>query len=377
MLSAPGITEEQLLSLAYALENQSEHPLARAVVEYLSGKSIKAPEVTEFLALSGMGVSGQVEGKLCLAGSARLMRERGIEGPLLLRGEALAQDGQTPLYFAQDGRILGVISVSDSPKQDSAEAISALKRMDLLPVMLTGDNETAAKVIAGEVGIDRVVAQVLPQDKEREVRRLMETRRVAMVGDGVNDAPALKRAEVGIAIGAGTDVAVEAADVILMRGSLKDAATSVSLSRSIMRNIRQNLFWALFYNCIGIPIAAGVFYPVFGWQLSPMFAAAAMSFSSVCVVSNALRLRRFKAPFEVEDKQREQIKGEESMEKQVMISGMMCQKCVQHVQSALEALGGPVRVSLADNCAWVPAHLKDQEIKDAVSRAGYEVTDIR
>ena len=292
-----GIGRDKLLSVAASLEKLSEHPLSEAIVAEAEKESLTFLSVDKFEQIPGQGIRGEVEGQLCLAGNRRMMEANHIEGSALLaQGEALAEDGKTPLYFALNGKLIGLIAVADIVKPTSAQAIAELSNMGIEVVMLTGDNAKTAEAIRRQVGVDRVVAEVLPQDKEREIRRLQESgKKVAMVGDGINDAPALARADVGIAIGAGTDVAIESADIVLMRSDLLDVSTAVQLSRAVIRNIKQNLFWAFFYNAIGIPIAAGVFYPAFHLKMNPMLGALAMSFSSVFVVSNALRLRWFKA----------------------------------------------------------------------------------
>ena len=317
---------------------------------------------------------------------------------LFSRGEALAEDGKTPLYFARDGRLLGLIAVADVVKPTSAQAVAELSGMGIEVVMLTGDNERTAEAIRRQVGVDRVVAEVLPQDKEREIRRLQESgKKVAMVGDGINDAPALARADVGIAIGAGTDVAIESADIVLMRSDLLDVSTAVQLSRAVIRNIKQNLFWAFFYNAIGIPIAAGVFYPAFHLKMNPMLGALAMSFSSVFVVSNALRLRWFKARHAAPQEQSSsphggaeiasseqtanEEKGEATMEKVISIEGMACMHCVKHVQEALAAVPGvqEVNVDLEGKSATVSVDgsVTDEALKAAVDGAGYEALSVR
>ena len=319
-------------------------------------------------------------------------------GELFSRGETLAEDGKTPLFFARDGRLLGLIAVADVVKPTSAQAVAELSDMGIEVVMLTGDNERTAEAIRRQVGVDRVVAEVLPQDKEREIRRLQESgKKVAMVGDGINDAPALARADVGIAIGAGTDIAIESADIVLMRSDLLDVSTAVQLSRAVIRNIKQNLFWAFFYNAIGIPIAAGVFYPAFHLKMNPMLGALAMSFSSVFVVSNALRLRWFKAKHaaahtapspsdggaEITTNQMtaNEEKGETTMEKVINIEGMACMHCVKHVQEALAAVPGvqTANVDLESKTATVSVDgsVSDEALKAAVDGAGYQTVSIR
>ena len=394
-----GTGRDELLTIAASLEKRSEHPLAEAITAEAEKEQLTLLPVEEFEQVPGQGIRAAVEGKLCLAGNRRMMEANHAENSeLFLRGEALAEDGKTPLYFAREGRLLGLIAVADVVKPTSAQAVAELSGMGIEVVMLTGDNERTAEAIRRQVGVDRVVAEVLPQDKEREIRRLQESgKKVAMVGDGINDAPALARADVGIAIGAGTDVAIESADIVLMRSDLLDVSTAVQLSRAVIRNIKQNLFWAFFYNAIGIPIAAGVFYPAFHLKMNPMLGALAMSFSSVFVVSNALRLRWFKArhaaPQErsssphggAEIASSEQTaneeKGEATMEKVISIEGMACMHCVKHVQEALAAVPGvqEVNVDLEGKSATVSVDgsVTDEALKAAVDGAGYEALSVR
>ena len=364
-------------------------------------ESLTFLSVDKFEQIPGQGIRGEVEGQLCLAGNRRMMEANRIENSeLLAQGEALAEDGKTPLYFALDGKLIGLIAVADVVKPTSAQAIAELSSMGIEVVMLTGDNAKTAEAIRRQVGVDRVVAEVLPQDKEREIRRLQEGgKKVAMVGDGINDAPALARADVGIAIGAGTDVAIESADIVLMRSDLLDVSTAVQLSRAVIRNIKENLFWAFFYNAIGIPIAAGVFYPAFQLKMNPMLGALAMSFSSVFVVSNALRLRWFKAKHTeaapktvsspsdrgVEIASKEIVasneKGETNMEKVISIEGMACMHCVNHVQQALSAVPGvkEAKVDLESKSATVSVDgsVTDAALKAVVDEAGYQAVSIR
>ena len=374
-------TAEELLCVAAALEKPSEHPLAQAIVAEAEARAIPLPAVEQFEAVHGRGVTGTIQGAAFLAGNRAMLEERGIDAsPLSDRAEALAEQGKTPLYFVQDDKLIGVIAVADTVKPTSKAAIARLRSLGLNVVMLTGDNRRTASFIAREVGVTDVVAEVLPADKERQVRLLQEQgKKVAMVGDGINDAPALARADVGLAIGAGADVAIESADVVLMKSDLTDAVTAVRLSKAVIRNIRQNLFWAFIYNIIGIPLAAGVFFPVLGWQLNPMFAAAAMSLSSVCVVSNALRLRFFKGePGQAPANNTPEIKGEmKTMEKKVVIEGMMCPHCQAHVDKALNALPGvTATVDLESKTATVTGDVSDEAIKAAVTEAGYQVVSI-
>ena len=382
---APGVTEEELLCVAASLEKPSEHPLAEAIVAEAQERNIPLVPARQFAAIHGKGVRADLQGAVFLAGNRAMMEEHGVDlGAHQAAADALAENGRTPLYFAQDGKLMGVIAVADTVEPTSAAAIAAFQAMGIDVVMLTGDNQRTADAIGRELGVSTVIAEVLPQDKERVVARLQaEGRKVAMVGDGVNDAPALARADVGLAIGAGTDVAIESADIVLMKSDLMDAVTAVELSKATIRNVKQNLFWAFCYNSIGIPLAAGVFYPLLQWQLSPMFGAAAMSLSSVSVVSNALRLKLFKpkhtapaAPSTVSTPKQE--KGVSQMEKKIMIEGMMCQHCVAHVTKALTALPGEtVTVDLAGKCAVVSGPATDEELKKAVEDAGYQVTSIQ
>ena len=384
---APGVTEAELLGLAASLEKASEHPLAEAIVRYAEEAGVEVSQATEFAAEAGQGVSGMVSGRKVLAGNQKMMDAQNVilDGMDAEAGK-LSEEGRTVLYIAADQKLLGMIAVADLVKKTSAEAIREMEQMGLDVVMLTGDHEKTARAIQKQLGISRVIAQVLPQDKEREVRRLQEEgHKVAMVGDGINDAPALARADVGIAIGAGTDVAIESADIVLMKSDLLDAVTAVQLSRAVIRNIKENLFWAFCYNAIGIPLAAGVFYPLLNWQLSPMFGSAAMSFSSVFVVCNALRLKGFQPGFRKKRGGKttavsaEKKKGELTMKKTIKIEGMMCSHCTGRVDKALNALDGvTATVSLEDKAAYVTVDgaVTDEELKKAVVDAGYEVTGI-
>ena len=384
---APGVTEAELLGLAASLEKASEHPLAEAIVRYAEEAGVEVSQATEFAAEAGQGVSGMVSGRKVLAGNQKMMdAQKVILDGMDAEAGKLSEEGRTVLYIAADQKLLGMIAVADPVKKTSAEAIREMEQMGLDVVMLTGDHEKTARAIQKQLGISRVIAQVLPQDKEREVRRLQEEgHKVAMVGDGINDAPALARADVGIAIGAGTDVAIESADIVLMKSDLLDAVTAVQLSRAVIRNIKENLFWAFCYNAIGIPLAAGVFYPLLNWQLSPMFGSAAMSFSSVFVVCNALRLKGFQPGFRKKRGRKttavsaEKKKGELTMKKTIKIEGMMCSHCTGRVDKALNALDGvTATVSLEDKAAYVTVDgaVTDEELKKAVVDAGYEVTGI-
>ena len=392
VLCAANVTEEELLCAAASLEKPSGHLLADAIVKEAERRSIPLCAVSDFAAVAGGGVQAVQDGKTLYAGNDRYMESIGA-GTAALRdaAEMLAAQGKTPLYFAEDWQLLGVVAVADVVKPDSAAAIAALRRSGCEVVLLTGDNQRTAEAIARQVGVDRVIAQVLPQDKARCIEDLQKAGRlVAMVGDGVNDAPALVTADVGLAIGAGTDVAIESADVVLMRSSLMDIVDAAALSRATLRNIRQNLFWAFFYNSIGIPVAAGVLYPALGITLNPMIAAAAMSLSSVCVVSNALRLRGWKGSAPVRrgetpaNTQSEPAapaaqhnEEEPTMKKTLSIEGMMCAHCAAHVEKALNALPGvTAAVDLAGSSAVVTGDVSDEALKKAVADAGYTVTDI-
>ena len=390
---ADGRNIKELLKLAASLEQASEHPLAEAIVEKAEKERISLEKAVDFKAVEGQGVLGTVEGKTVLAGNLRMMQAQNIAtAGLETKAEELADRGRTVLYIAADQQILGLLAVADTVKKTSTQAICEMQKMGLSVVMLTGDHEKTAKAIQRELGIERVVAEVLPQDKEKEVRRLQaEGHKVAMVGDGINDAPALARADVGIAIGAGTDVAIESADIVLMKSDLLDAVSAIQLSRAVIKNIKENLFWAFCYNAIGIPLAAGVFYPLLGWQLSPMFGSAAMSFSSVFVVTNALRLKGFKPSFK---KGKQEIEPEElhiaaepvaekkekkEMKKKISIEGMMCGHCTGRVEKALNGLSGvEAQVSLEDKAAYVTltGEVSDELLRKTVEDAGYEVTGI-
>ncbi|MCI9119325.1 MAG: heavy metal translocating P-type ATPase [Flavonifractor sp.] len=377
-------TEEELLCLAASLEKPSEHPLAEAILLEAQEREIPLCPVEGFTAVSGRGIVGDIQGAHVLAGNRAMLEEAGVPlGEFLPYAEERSAQGETPLYFAKDGALLGVVSVADTPKPTSAQAVAAFKRLGIQVVMLTGDNRRTAEAVGRALGVDQVIAEVLPQDKERHVAALQaEGKRVAMVGDGINDAPALARADVGVAIGAGTDVAIESADIVLMKSDLLDAVTAVELSKKVIRNIKQNLFWAFIYNIIGIPLAAGVWYPLFHLQLSPMFASAAMSLSSVCVVSNALRLKLFKPSYvqkaELPQEPGLMIEKEvPTMEKKIVIEGMMCAHCQAHVEKALNALPGvTATVDLAAKTATVTGQAEDSALKAAVEEAGYQVVSI-
>ena len=379
-------TQEGLLLLAACVEAPSEHPLATAIVEESKKQNLSIAPVTEFEAIHGKGVKAMLADKPCLGGNRVLLEQEGITSDELAgQADALAEQGKTPLFFAIDGQLMGLIAVADTPKPTSAAAVSAFRSLGLEVVMLTGDNCRTAHAIGAQLGVDNVLAEVLPQDKEQVVSRLQDQRKVvAMIGDGINDAPALARADVGLAIGAGTDVAIESADIVLMKSDLLDAATAVELSRATLRNIKQNLFWAFFYNSIGIPLAAGVFFHSLNWQLNPTFAAAAMSLSSVCVVSNALRLRLFKSKFQsnLPGEPAQEIKGgTEIMTKTMIIEGMMCTHCTGRVEKVLSALDGvsAVEMSLEGKSATLTLSkdVDNKVLTDAVTEAGYQVVSVQ
>ena len=383
VLAAQGFSQEQLLRLAYALEYKSEHPLARAVLRYAKEKGIDAPPVEAFAALPGNGLTGVYEGRAASAGSeAFLGGQLVIPQPVRERARQLAQEGKTPLYFALDGALAGMIAVADVIKEDSRQAVEELKGMGIHVVMITGDNERTAKAIGAQAGVDEVIAGVLPDGKESAIRALQRRGSVAMVGDGINDAPALTRADIGIAIGAGTDVAIDAADIVIMKNRLRDVPAAIRLSRATLRNIHENLFWAFLYNTIGIPLAAGAFIALLGWQMNPMFGAAAMSLSSFCVVSNALRLNFFDLYSPARDHKYRFPKGKEkkTMVKTMKIEGMMCEHCQARVQKTLEALDGvqSAVVSHKEGTAVVTlsAPVDAQTLRKAVEEQGYHVVAI-
>lgn len=377
--AADGVTGRQLLEIAASIEKPSEHPLSDAIVEEANKTGIALKNVEAFTAISGKGIVAVINGCEYIAGNLALMKERKIDvGTLKNISEAFAEDGKTPLYFADARKPLGVIAVADVVKPTSREAISRFKKMGLDVVMLTGDNKRTAEAIRRQLNIDTVVAEVLPQDKESEVRRIRESgKRVAMVGDGINDAPALVRADVGIAIGAGTDIAIESADIVLMKSDLLDAVTAIQLSKATIRNIKQNLFWAFFYNTVGIPLAAGAFYSLLGWKLNPMFGAAAMSMSSVCVVSNALRLKFFKPRIMADIETN--YKGSIMMKKIIKINGMNCEHCRAKAEKALNGIDGvEAKVDLGKRQAIVNLshEVEEQAFQKALSQVGFEVASI-
>ena len=382
ILPAAGSGEEELLRLAYALEQKSEHPLARAILEKAEAFGLKAEEVTDFQALQGNGLTARWNGAVLLGGSETFIRtQTEIPAEVSAQADALAQQGKTPLFFSRDGIFAGVIAVADVIKEDSPQAVKELQNMGIQVVMLTGDNQRTANAIGAQAGVDEVIACVLPDGKQAVIRSLQQKGKVAMVGDGINDAPALTQADMGIAIGAGTDVAIDAADVVLMKSRLSDVPAAIRLSRATLRNIHENLFWAFFYNTIGIPLAAGVFIPL-GLTLNPMFGAAAMSLSSFCVVSNALRLNLFDVRNSAKDKKikakhKEAVKP---MEKTMKIEGMMCGHCEARVKKALEALPEVAQAVVSHEAGTAVVTLKaaiaDDVLKKAVEAQDYTVTAV-
>lgn len=391
VLTAQNVSSGKLLELANSMEIKSEHPLAKAVTQYAKDNNIGIVELSNFEAVAGNGLVSEYDGHTLYGGNARFVETKcKIESNIKEEAERLAKEGKTPLYFGMDDKILGIIAVADEIKDDSKKAIKELQNMGLKVVMLTGDNEKTAKAIASQVGVDEVIAGVLPDGKEKVIRKLQEDGKVLMVGDGINDAPALTRADIGMAIGAGTDIAIDAADIVLMKSSLSDVAAAIRLSRATLRNIHENLFWAFIYNIIGIPLAAGVLIPIWNIKLNPMFGAAAMSLSSFCVVSNALRLNLFKLYDSNKDKkinnkndkQNNKKKVEEkSMEKTMKIEGMMCGHCEANVKKTLEALQGVAEaiVSHTEGTAIVKlsADVADDVLKNTVEAKDYKVVDIK
>lgn len=387
-IQAFGVDKQELLKIAGALEKKSEHPLAEAVLEKAKEEQLTLPEVQEFQAVPGKGIQGKIQGILYYAGNLKFMEEQKMDiSKVQPQVQRLAEEGKTPLIFAKEQQVLGILAAADLVKPTSAQAIRELKKLGIQVIMLTGDNERTAKAIQKQLDLDTVIAEVLPQDKEREVAKLQaEGKTVAMVGDGINDAPALARADVGIAIGAGTDVAIESADIVLMKNDLLDVVTAVGLSKAVIRNIKENLFWAFFYNACGIPLAAGLLYPMFGLKLSPMFGAAAMSLSSLFVVSNALRLRFFhvlKKPEADREETVTDIEVKEDKEEKIMftmkIEGMMCPHCQAAVTKALNALEGvKAEVNLEKKEAYIEAskEVTKEALTEAVTEAGYEVLSV-
>ena len=388
IIPAAGVTEDTLLKCAYALENKSEHPLARAILEKAKEENAGIEEVTGFQALPGNGLTAILDGHTLYGGNHTFISSKvSVDGDIQKKAEKLAEAGKTPLFFGNEERLLGVIAVADVIKEDSPQAIKELQNMGIHVVMLTGDNERTAKAIGQQAGVDEVIAGVLPEGKEQVIRKLKEKGKVAMVGDGINDAPALTRADMGIAIGAGTDVAIDAADVVLMKSRLSDVPAAIRMSRATLRNIHENLFWAFFYNIIGIPLAAGVWYPLFGWKLNPMFGAAAMSLSSFCVVSNALRLNLFKMYDASKDKklkakkEKKRSKKEDKTMKKIMhIEGMMCGHCEAAVKKALEALPQVDEAVVSHEAGTAEltlnAEIADDVLKKTVEDKDYTVTSV-
>ena len=399
MVPAEGVTEESLLALAASLEKRSEHPLAKAILKYVGEQQLTVEDVSEFEALPGNGLTAVRNGVKLAGGNYAFIRtQTEVSEDLLKQSEVLAEQGKTPMFFAENGRLAGIIAVADTMKEDSRQAVSELRNMGIRVVMLTGDNERTARAIGAQAGVDDVIAGVLPDGKESVIRKLQQYGKVAMVGDGINDAPALTRADMGIAIGAGTDVAIDAADVVLMKSRLSDVAAAVRLSRATLRNIHENLFWAFFYNVIGIPLAAGVWIPILGWTLNPMFGAAAMSLSSFCVVTNALRLNLFNMHDVKKDKKlknpaiikelvdnnktnhNQENKEIGTMKKTMKIEGMMCGHCEATVKKALEGLDGVTSAEVSHEAGTavveLSADVADDVLKKTVEDKDYKVTAI-
>ena len=395
IILAEAKSEQELLALACSLEKKSEHPLARAINERALADGITAGEVDDFVALPGNGLSGIYEGSELCGGNANFIGSvAAISDEIRAKAEKLAEQGKTPLYFSRDGKLLGIVAVADVIKEDSPRAVKELQNMGIRVVMLTGDNERTAKAIGAQAGVDEVIAGVLPEGKESVIRSLKEQGKVAMVGDGINDAPALTRADIGIAIGAGTDIAIDAADVVLMKSRLSDVPAAIRLSRATLRNIHENLFWAFFYNVIGIPLAAGIWYPLFGLKLNPMFGAAAMSLSSFCVVTNALRLNLFQMYDASKDKKKKQSrphdeshadhkekKEKSAMTKTMKIEGMMCGHCEARVKKTLEGIEGVTEAVVSHEKGTAVVTLEkevaDSVLKEAVEAQDYKVVSVQ
>lgn len=383
LIPAEGIGEEELLKLAYALEKKSEHPLAKAVLQTAKERKIEAEEVSQFQALPGNGLSAVLNGEIISGGNLTFIRSQtNVLESLQKQAEKLAEQGKTPLFFSRAGRLWGIIAVADVIKEDSPQAVRELQNMGIHVVMLTGDNERTARAIGTQAGVDEVIAGVLPDGKENVIRSLKRKGKVVMVGDGINDAPALTRADIGIAIGAGTDIAIDAADVVLMKSRLSDVPAAIRLSRATLRNIHENLFWAFFYNVVGIPLAAGLWYPIFGWKLNPMFGAAAMSLSSFCVVTNALRLNWFNMHDTKKDKKIKTNQKEDlAMEKTMKIEGMMCGHCEARVKKCLEALEGVSAATVSHETGTAVVTLSDsvtdEVLKKTVEDQDYKVVSIQ
>ena len=397
LISADGVSQEELIRLACALEMKSEHPLARAVLRYGEEQGIECEEISEFMALPGNGLKGLWNGESLVGGSLKFIKSQmNVSLAMERQSEMLAEEGKTPLFFGKSGKLIGIIAVADVIKEDSPRAVKELQNMGIKVVMLTGDNERTAKAIGKQAGVDEVIAGVLPDGKEQVIRAFKEKGKVAMVGDGINDAPALTRADMGIAIGAGTDIAIDAADVVLMKSQLSDVPAAIRMSRATLKNIHENLFWAFFYNIIGIPLAAGIWIPIFGWQLNPMFGAAAMSLSSFCVVSNALRLNMFKLHSTAKDKKIDSVDIHEVAEamrpvevpevqakvfKVLSIEGMMCGHCEKMVKRALEKMPQIDEAATDWNAGTaviaMNEEVSEEALKAVIEKAGYEYLGIK
>ncbi len=372
IITAEGIISQELLQLAFSLEKKSEHPLAGAIIRYAKNQNIEEFEVTDFTALPGNGLSAVIEGEMLAGGNALFISKQAeVPEELKKQAEKLAGEGKTPLYFAKGKRLIGIIAVADIIKEDSPKAVQELKDMGIHVVMLTGDNERTANAVGKLAGVDEVIAGVLPDGKENVIRSLQNKGKVAMVGDGINDAPALTRADIGIAIGAGTDIAIDAADVVLMKSRLSDVAAAIRLSKATLKNIHENLFWAFIYNVIGIPLAAGIWIPIFGWQLNPMFGAAAMSLSSFCVVTNALRLNLvpiYKAG-KIKKKKKIEKMEEKGMTKTMKIEGMMCGHCEARVKKCLEAIPGVTEAAVSHEAGTAVVTLASEVTNETLTKA--------
>ncbi len=383
MVPAPGVSKEELLRDAYWLEKKSEHPLARAVLLKAEEQGMESREVTDFKALPGNGLTARIEESRLAGGNLKFISSHAdVPAEVQRQSERLAEEGKTPLFFSRDGKLTGIIAVADVIKEDSPRAVKELQNMGIHVVMLTGDNERTARAIGKQAGVDQVIAGVLPEGKESVIRSLKKKGKVAMVGDGINDAPALTRADIGIAIGAGTDIAIDAADIVLMKSRLRDVPAAVRLSHATLRNIHENLFWAFFYNVVGIPLAAGLWYPIFGWKLNPMFGAAAMSLSSFCVVTNALRLNLFRIHDAGKDKKIITKKMEElTMEKTMKIEGMMCGHCEARVKKCLEALPEVTEAVVSHEAGTAVVTLNgdvsDDVLKKTVEEQDYKVVSVQ
>ena len=385
------ISVDELTQVAYAIESKSEHPISKAITEYSINNEIPLIETSEFEAVSGNGIKAKTENDILIGGNKDFIKSKGIkiDSFILDKMNLLSNDGKTPILFSKNGKLLGIIAVADTIKDDSAIAISKLKNLGLHVVMITGDNDITAAAIADKAGVDEVISSVRPNEKEAVINKLMEYGKVIMVGDGINDAPALTRADIGMAIGAGTDIAIDAADIVLMKNSIMDVAAAIRLSRATLKNIKENLFWAFFYNCLGIPLAAGCYVSLFGWSLNPMFGAAAMGLSSFCVVSNALRLNFIKVYSDKKDRKIknpvdkiliENLKRKEIKDMKIKVNGMMCGHCEAHVKKALEAIEGinSAEASHEENLVTISCdgNVDEAVIKAAVEEAGYEYAGI-